>query len=85
MLRLLPQITFLSSYQINFTSRRSADHTHDAATGVGVRMVYFVLIGWWLLFLWLQLAWVAGITIIGLPVAEQMIKLVPTVTTLARR
>jgi uncharacterized membrane protein YccF (DUF307 family) len=48
------------------------------------RILYFLLIGWWLSGLWMTLAWFLGVTIIGLPLTIIMYDRVPAVTTLRR-
>jgi uncharacterized membrane protein YccF (DUF307 family) len=48
------------------------------------RALYFVLIGWWFSLLWLELAWVLGVIIIGLPLAFWMLGRAAIVTTLER-
>jgi len=49
-----------------------------------VRAVYFVLVGWWLSFLWANVAAFFALTIIGLPVAFWMFNRLPFVTSLYR-
>ena len=49
-----------------------------------VRAIYFVLVGWWLSFLWANLAALFAITIVGLPVAIWMANRLPFVTSLYR-
>lgn len=49
-----------------------------------VRAVYFLLIGWWLSGLWMIAAYVALLSIIGLPLAFWMYGRVGAVTTLFR-
>jgi uncharacterized membrane protein YccF (DUF307 family) len=51
-----------------------------------IRVLYFILIGFWFSLLWMMTAWgIAGITLgLGLPVAFWMFDRVPAVTTLAR-
>lgn len=49
-----------------------------------VRGVYFVLIGWWLSWLWANVAAFLAVTIIGLPVAYWMFNRLPYVTSLYR-
>ncbi len=49
-----------------------------------VRLVYFVLIGWWFSLLWSLLAWLLCVTIIGLPLGVWMFNRLPEVTTLMR-
>lgn len=49
-----------------------------------IRLVYFVLIGWWLSLVWALLAWVISLTIIGLPLSIWMFNRLPGLTTLMR-
>lgn len=49
-----------------------------------IRAIYFVFVGWWLSFLWANLAAFFAITIIGLPVAYWMFNRLPFVTSLYR-
>ena len=59
----------------------------DAAAGqhsLPVRAVYFVLVGWWLSWLWANLAAFLAVTIVGLPVALWMFNRLPYVTSLYR-
>ena len=81
MVRVLPQVAFLSPRRIRTNERA---YTNAPQTPFGLRAIYFLLIGWWVSFIWMQLAWVAGITIIGLPLALGMFALTPTIATLAR-
>jgi uncharacterized membrane protein YccF (DUF307 family) len=48
------------------------------------RAFYFVLIGWWLSFLWSNVAWAISLTVIGLPLAIWMFNRLPGITTLMR-
>jgi uncharacterized membrane protein YccF (DUF307 family) len=49
-----------------------------------LRALYFVIVGWWFSLVWLVIAWVASITLIGLPLTIWMYNRVPAVTTLKR-
>lgn len=49
-----------------------------------VRAVYFVAVGWWLSFLWANLAALAAVTVVGLPVAFWLFNRLPFVTSLYR-
>ncbi|SFC19132.1 Inner membrane component domain-containing protein [Halobiforma haloterrestris] len=49
-----------------------------------VRALYFVFVGWWLSFLWANLAALLAMTIIGLPVAIWLANRLPYVTSLYR-
>ncbi len=48
------------------------------------RALYFVLIGWWLSFVWSNIAWAISLTVIGLPLAIWMFNRLPGITTLMR-
>lgn len=47
-----------------------------------IRLVYFVLIGWWLGALVSSFAWLLNVTIIGLPIGLWLINRLPTIITL---
>jgi len=47
-----------------------------------VRALWFVLVGWWLTPIVVNLAWALNVTIILLPIGIKLINLVPTVLTL---
>ncbi|MFC4248558.1 YccF domain-containing protein [Natribaculum luteum] len=49
-----------------------------------IRAVYFVFVGWWLSFLWANVAAFLAVTIVGLPIAIWMINRLPYVTSLYR-
>lgn len=49
-----------------------------------VRGVYFVLVGWWASFLWMFVAYLASLTVIGLPIGIKMYNMLPAVTSLYR-
>jgi uncharacterized membrane protein YccF (DUF307 family) len=49
-----------------------------------VRAAYFLLVGWWLSFLWANLAWALAASIVGLPVAIVMFNYLPYLTSLYR-
>jgi uncharacterized membrane protein YccF (DUF307 family) len=54
--------------------------------GFLLRALYFLLIGWWASFLWLNVAWALTLFTIGLglPIAFWMFNRAPAITTLAR-
>ncbi|MDS0260239.1 YccF domain-containing protein [Haloarcula sp. S1CR25-12] len=50
-----------------------------------VRAVWFVFVGWWLTGLWLSVAWLLNVTIIGIPLGIKLINKVPYVLSLKKR
>ncbi|WP_435125578.1 YccF domain-containing protein [Halobaculum sp. D14] len=50
-----------------------------------VRAVWFVLVGWWATGLWLSVAWLLNVTVVGLPLGIRMINTVPKVLSLKER
>ena len=50
-----------------------------------LRLIYFMLIGWWFSLIWSLLAWLLCVTIIGLPLGVLMLNRLPDVTTLMRQ
>ncbi len=49
-----------------------------------VRALYFVFVGLWVSLVWMSLAWVFSVTLIGLPLGIWMWNRTPAVTTLAK-
>ncbi|MFD1646764.1 YccF domain-containing protein [Haloarchaeobius litoreus] len=50
-----------------------------------VRAVWFLLVGWWLTFIAINVAWFLNVTIIGIPLGIAIINRVPTLLTLKER
>ena len=78
MLNRMPQVMTLRA-----TPARPLPAPASSSASLAVRAVYFVLIGWWVSFLWMQLAWLAALLVIGLPLSFQMFERVGTITTLS--
>jgi len=64
-------------------SETESDEPREQAPLV-VRAVYFVFVGWWLSFLWANVAAALGATVIGLPITIWMLNRLPYVTSLYR-
>lgn len=48
------------------------------------RAVYFVLVGWWLALIWMELAWLLSLTIVGIPLGIMMMNRLPMIYTLQK-
>jgi uncharacterized membrane protein YccF (DUF307 family) len=53
-------------------------------SSVLVRIVYFVLVGWWLSALWMGISYVLMLTILGIPLGMMMVNRIPFVFSLHR-
>jgi uncharacterized membrane protein YccF (DUF307 family) len=53
-------------------------------TSLLIRIVYFLVLGWWLSGIWMGLAWLLSVSIIGFPLGLYMVNRVPFVITLHR-
>lgn len=53
-------------------------------TGVLLRIIYFVLVGWWLSALWMAASYVLMLTILGIPLGMLMVNRIPFVFSLHR-
>jgi uncharacterized membrane protein YccF (DUF307 family) len=90
MLNRVPQVLTLRPVrQIVMTDYGRGDQVHVRITKLPqhsllLRLVYFLLIGWWLSFLWANGAWIISATIIGLPLGIWMFNRLPALTTLMR-
>lgn len=47
--------------------------------GCLVQILWFIFIGWWLGALWISLAWLFMLTVIGIPIAVKMINMLPQI------
>ena len=54
----------------------------SASPSLLVRAAWFVFVGWWASGLWLAVAWVCNVSVVGLPIGLKMIEQVPYVVSL---
>ena len=66
------------------SGRSQVDRSGVTQRPIWLRGIYFVLVGWWLALLWMMLAYVISLTIIGIPVGIMMLNRLPEVFTLHR-
>ncbi len=89
MLNRVPQVLTLRPMQQMVIVSNSSERVEVRTSGLPqhpwlLRLVYFVLIGWWLSLVWSNLAWAICATVIGLPVGIWMFNRLPALTTLMR-
>jgi uncharacterized membrane protein YccF (DUF307 family) len=89
MLNRVPQVLTLRPQRQMIVARERGEVVQFRTTGLPqrpwpVRLIYFVIIGWWLSFLWSNLAWLVCATVIGLPLGIWMFNRLPFLTTLMR-
>jgi uncharacterized membrane protein YccF (DUF307 family) len=89
MLNKLPQVIALRGHRTGFEVTRVGDSVVTKRAPVPqrnilLRVIYFVLIGWWLCALWMEAAYALCLTIVGLPVGFWMFDQVPALLTLRR-
>lgn len=79
LVNLVPTVLTLAEPR-SLSEPESGRGQHSLAT----RAVYFVLVGWWFSWIWANVAAVAAITVIGLPLAIWMANRLPYITSLYR-
>jgi uncharacterized membrane protein YccF (DUF307 family) len=89
MLNRVPQVLTLRPSKQVLVAREHGEGVEIRAEGLPqrpwlIRAFYFVLIGWWLSWLWANVAWIVSATIIGLPLGIWMFNRLPALTTLMR-
>ena len=86
MLNRVPQVIALrdpSAYVLK-NSGGATVVTNAPQVNIILRIIYFVLIGWWLCGVWIQAAYFFCATIIGFPVGFWMFDRVPAIVSLRR-
>lgn len=90
MINWVPKIVSLKERRIATERARTGDgsvtiteSTNDQHSLL-VRAVYFLFVGWWASGVWMSIAWVASVTIVGLPLAIWMYSRLPFVVSLYR-
>lgn len=89
LLNRMPKIMTLreraSSYQVTHGAGVTViQQTRTRQLSWLIRVPYFILIGWWLVLIWISLAWLIAWLIITMPVTILMLDRVPAVATLQR-
>jgi len=90
MLNMLPKVIALrdpTAHQLLITRQDGSITTRSMAipqVNFFLRGLYFLLIGWWLSALWMEVAYAISLTIIGLPIGFWMFDRVPMLVSLRR-
>lgn len=90
MLNMLPKVIALRepSHRVMVRTGRDGDlvqrEYEPPQVNILLRALYFILVGWWLSAIWMELAYAICLTIIGLPVGFWMFDRVPAILSLKR-
>jgi uncharacterized membrane protein YccF (DUF307 family) len=90
MINWVPKIVSLKERRIATERARTGDGSVTVTESTNdqhsllVRAVYFLFVGWWASGVWMSIAWVASVTIVGLPLAIWMYSRLPFVVSLYR-
>jgi uncharacterized membrane protein YccF (DUF307 family) len=90
MINRIPTVMTLRPLRQTLEVHRRTDGTevvrvhHQEQASFLIRAIWFLLIGWWLSGIWAGAAYIAALTIIGLPISFWMYDRLPAVTTLFR-
>jgi uncharacterized membrane protein YccF (DUF307 family) len=90
MLNRLPQVIALRGQTTGVVVKYAGDReyvtrsTRLPQVNILLRALYFVLVGWWLSALWMEVAYAISLTIIGLPIGFWMFDQVPALVSLRR-
>jgi uncharacterized membrane protein YccF (DUF307 family) len=90
MINRIPTVMTLRALRQTLEVYRRTDGTeavrvhHQEQASFLIRAIWFLLIGWWLSGIWAGAAYIAALTIIGLPISFWMYDRLPAVTTLFR-
>ena len=57
---------------------------HRKQRSLLLRAIYFVLVGWWAALLWMIVAYIITLTVIGIPIGIMMLNRLPEIYTLHR-
>lgn len=90
MINYVPKVVSLKDRTIEMESHTDADgdvtvtQRSKPQHSLLVRGVYVLLVGWWASGIWLSVAWLASVSLVGLPVAIWMYGRLPYVVSLYR-
>ena len=89
MLNRVPQVLTLRPTRRLVVAHTQGERVEIRTTGLPqhpwlLRLLYFIVVGWWLSFLWANAAWLISATVIGLPLGIWMFNGLPMLTTLMR-
>ncbi|HWS23801.1 MAG TPA: YccF domain-containing protein [Anaerolineales bacterium] len=87
MLNLLPKVVALREPERILSHEPSGDVsiTDKPQVNFFLRAIYFLLIGWWLGLLWIEVAYLFNASIIGIPIGFWMFDKTPAIINLRRQ
>ena len=90
MLNMLPQVIALRGHTTSVEVTKIGNLTvvkkdvHIPQRNIFLRIIYFVLVGWWLSAVWMEAAYALCLSIIGMPIGFWMFDQVPALVSLRR-
>jgi uncharacterized membrane protein YccF (DUF307 family) len=81
-LTLRPRVQTTTTVESDGVTTISSEHRKQRS--LLLRAIYFVLIGWWAALIWMIVAYLICLTIIGIPIGIMMLNRLPEIYTLHR-
>lgn len=82
LINMVPKALTLKSTDNSDVNRVEVGGSSGSSPGLITRGVYFVLVGWWASLIWMGIAYVLCLSVLGLPIGVKMFNKLPKVVSL---